>query len=208
MASNAFPENKNSMNQPPRRMAFFGGSFDPVHPAHVAMAAAAVEQAGLDRVIFLPAAQSPLKLHGPEASGGLRLKMLQAALTDCPWAEVSGWELHRPGPSYSWQTVEHFKAGAPPDTGWFWLMGADQWAQLHRWQRWEHLAAMVTFLVFTRSGVVPDDRPGVRAVFLRGAFPGFSSTQIRAARREGSLWESMVHPGVAAIIRREKLYAS
>ncbi len=195
------------MSQPPRRIALYGGSFDPVHPAHVAIARAAMDQAGLARMIFLPAAQSPLKDHGPEALGPLRLEMLRAALTDCPWAEVSDWELHRPGPSYSWQTVEHFREAAAAGTEWFWLMGVDQWEQLPRWQRWEHLATMVTFLVFTRSGIVPQPRPGVKAVFLAGEFTG-SSTEVRAARREGGDWEALVDPAVAAIIRREDLYSA
>ena len=195
------------MSQPARRIALFGGSFDPVHPAHLAIARAAVKQAGLDFVIFLPAAQSPLKDHGPEASGLLRGEMLHAALTDCPWAEVSDWELHQPGPSYSWQTVEHFLRSAAPDTTWFWLMGVDQWDQLPRWQRWELFAGLVVFLVFTRKGIVPQPRVGVRAVFLSGEFAG-SSTQVRAARREGRAWEALVDPAVAEIIRREGLYAA
>ena len=193
------------MSQPTRRRAFFGGSFDPVHPAHVAIARAAVLQASLDSVIFLPAAQSPLKDHGPEASGPHRLEMLGLALADCPWAEVSDWELHRPGPSYSWQTVEHFQQLAGEDTEWFWLMGVDQWAQLPRWQRWEHLAGLVTFLIFTRDGIVPQPRLGVNSMILSGEFAG-SSTSVRSARQEGRAWEALVQPAVAAVIRKERLY--
>lgn len=194
------------MNPPPRRIALYGGSFDPVHPAHVAIAEAAVQQVGLDRVIFLPAAQSPLKDHGPVAAGPLRLQMLHAALADCPWAEVSAWELTRPGPSWSWETVEHFRQSFPENVECFWVMGVDQWDQLPRWRRWEHLATLVTFLVFTRSGIAPQPRKGVEAVFLTGEFTG-SSTDIRTAVREGRGWEVMLHPDVAEIIRREELYS-
>jgi len=193
------------MSPLPRRCAFYGGSFDPVHPAHVTVARTAVVQAGLDRVIFLPAAQSPLKADRPEASGADRVEMLRVALAGCPWAEVSDWELHRPGPSFSWQTVEHFQEHAGGDTEWFWLMGVDQWEQLPRWQRWEYLAGLVTFLVFTRGGSAPRPRPGVRAIFLSGEFHG-SSTAVRAACREGGAWEDLVLPAVAAVIRREGLY--
>ena len=194
------------MNPPPRRIALYGGSFDPVHPAHVAIAEAAVQQVGLDRVIFLPAAQSPLKDHGPVAAGPLRLQMLHAVLADCPWAEVSAWELTRPGPSWSWETVEHFRQSFPENVECFWVMGVDQWDQLPRWRRWEHLATLVTFLVFTRSGIAPQPREGVEAVFLTGEFTG-SSTDIRTAVREGRGWEVMLHPDVAEIIRREELYS-
>lgn len=193
------------MDSPSRRVALYGGSFDPVHPAHVAVARAAVEQAGLDRVIFLPAAQSPLKSRGPQASGALRVEMLRAALTDFPQTEVSDWELHRPGPSYSWQTAAHFLMQGAEDTSWFWLMGVDQWRQLERWQNWEQLADTVTFLVFTRDGIVPQARENVRAVFLTGEFTG-SSTEVRETVRQGGSWESLVAPGVADVIRREGLY--
>ena len=199
-------EHETGMNQPPHRVALYGGSFDPVHPAHAAIARAAQVQAGLDRVIFLPASQSPLKAHGPEASGALRMEMLRFALADEPWAEVSDWELGREGPSYSWETVEHFREAAGTDTDWCWLMGVDQWAQLHRWQRWEHLAGMVTFLVFSRGGVVPQPRLGEKAQFLKGEFPG-SSTEVRAARKDGRTWQHLVHPGVCEVICREDLYA-
>lgn len=193
------------MNPPRRRIALYGGSFDPVHPAHIAVARAAVAQAGLDRVVFLPSGQSPLKTHGPEAPGPVRVEMLQAALAQAPWAEVSDWELHRPGPSYSWQTAAHFCGRGGAGTEWFWLMGVDQWQQLERWQKWAHLAELVTFLVFTRDGSVPQPREGVRAVFLTGEFGG-SSTQIRQLRRRGGAWEKLVEPAVAAVIKREGLY--
>ncbi len=194
------------MSELPRRIALFGGSFDPVHVAHLAIARAAVAQARLDRVIFLPAAQSPLKGHGPVAPGRLRAEMLRVVLADLPWAEVDEWELGQPGPSYSWQTTAHFRDEAREETEWFWLMGADQWEALPRWQHWDRLAGWVTFLVFARSGQAPQPREGVRAIFLSGEFAG-SSTAVRRARREGGAWEALVDARVAAVIRREKLYA-
>ncbi len=200
---------KGRVMKPACRAALFGGSFDPVHPGHIAVAQAAVAQADLDRVIFLPAARSPLKRQGPEASGPLRVEMLCAALAGMPWAEISGWELERKGASYSWQTVEHFQSTATEEgrpVEWFWLMGADQWEQLDRWKRWEQIAGAVTFLVFQRDGVTPSPRPGVRAVFLKGEFPG-SSTALREARRTGGAWSEMLHPGVAAVVEREGLYS-
>jgi nicotinate-nucleotide adenylyltransferase len=183
----------------------FGGSFDPVHPGHVAIARAAVEQVGLDEVVFLPAAQSPLKAHGPQAGGRLRVEMLEAALAGMAWARVCDWELSRPGPSYSWQTARHFRETGGADMRYFWLMGVDQWEQLERWQHWERLAAGVTFLVFTREGRVPQRRAGVEAVFLTGEFAG-SSTAVRETIRQGGDWKKLLHPDVAAVVAREGLY--
>lgn len=189
-----------------QRIALFGGSFDPVHNAHLSIARAAVEQAGLDRVIFLPAAQSPLKKTGPSASAEQRLEMLRAAAAGMDWAEVSDWELTQSnGPSYSWKTVDHFRNEVPEPSDWFWLMGWDQWQALERWSRWEYLASMVTFLVFGRDGAEPVSRPGVRAQFLPGQFHG-SSTEVRNRLSQGGAVADLIPPGVEAIIRREGLY--
>ncbi|MES2706498.1 MAG: nicotinate (nicotinamide) nucleotide adenylyltransferase [Verrucomicrobiota bacterium] len=193
------------MNTHKERIAFFGGSFDPVHCGHIAIAQAAVNQSALDRVIFLPAARSPLKHHGPRAGGELRLEMLRSATEGLPWAEVNGWELFRPAPSYSWQTVEYFTSRNRTPSEWFWLMGTDQWEALEKWSRWEHLASMVTFLVFGRDGGKPLQRSGVRAQFLKGQFHG-SSTAIRSEIEAGRGIEGLVPPGVEKIIARNKLY--
>ena len=193
------------MRKTPRRVALFGGSFDPVHLGHVAIARAAVAQAGLDRVIFLPARQSPLKSVGPEASGAMREEMLRAALAGEGWAEISDWELERPGPSYSWEAAQHFREAGEADQEWYWLMGVDQWEVLEKWVRWEALANGVIFLVFGREGRAGRPREGVRAQFLEGEFGG-SSSEVRARIRGGGAWWGLVGEGVAAVIRRAGLY--
>lgn len=194
------------MSELVRRIGLFGGSFDPVHRAHVAVAKEAVRQAALDRMIFLPAAQSPLKSHGPVASGTVRMEMLRAVVGSEPRMEISDWELRQPGPSYSWQTVEHFRKVLGPATELFWLMGADQWAQLERWRRLDYLIAGVTFLVFSRDGVRPEPKAGSRFLFLEGSFQG-SSTEVRQARDQGGeQWKRNLEPKVVEIIERERLY--
>ncbi len=193
------------MSKARQRVALFGGSFDPVHVGHVAVARAAVAQAGLDRVIFLPARQSPLKERGPEASGEWRAAMLRAALGGEEWAEVSDWELGRPGPSYSWETAAHYRQVGGESWELYWLMGADQWEELERWVRWEELAGTVIFLVFGREGRELRKREGVRAVFLEGTFGG-SSTEVRAACRSGGGWRDLVDARVAEVMERAGLY--
>ncbi|MDB6132626.1 MAG: nicotinate (nicotinamide) nucleotide adenylyltransferase [Verrucomicrobiales bacterium] len=188
-----------------KRVALFGGSFDPIHHGHLAIAGAAVRQASLDQVIFLPAARSPFKDRGPVADGELRMAMLKAAAAGLPWASASGWELPRPVPSYSWQAAEHFTREVDPRAEWFWLMGADQWQALGRWNRWEHLAGMVTFLIFGRDGQQPPPRPGVRARFLNGEFTG-SSTEIRSRLACGQGIAGLVPPAVERIILESGVY--
>ncbi len=159
-------------------IALFGGSFDPPHLGHLAIARAAMEQAGLDRVIFLPCRQSPHKAQSPGASGEQRLEMLRLATEEWAWAEVSAYETGRPPPSYSWQTAENF-AREYKGAKLYWLMGADQWAGISKWARPERLGELLTFIVFPRSRVHPTPRENMRAIFLDGEFH-VSSTAARA----------------------------
>jgi nicotinate-nucleotide adenylyltransferase len=186
------------------RLALFGGSFDPPHRAHLAIAAAAVEQCALERVIFIPCQVSPLKGRQPAAPGAHRLAMLRLAVAGLPWAEVSDWELARPGPSYSWQTAEHF-AALYPQAALHWLMGADQWESLERWARPDFLREHLTFIVFAREGIAPQPRPGWRAHFLEGAWPG-SSTEARALLAAGQSAAALLPATVEEYAVRERLY--
>lgn len=186
------------------RIGLFGGSFDPPHCGHLAIAQAAVEHCGLSKVVFVPCRQSPLKGKSPGASGAARLAMLRLATQGHPCAEVSDWELSRPGPSYSWQTAEHFAAEFP-DAGLFWIMGADQWGDLERWARPEFLRDHLTFIVFAREGVQPQPRPGWRAVFLPGEYAG-SSTEVRRLLAAGEPAGHLLPPEVGAFAIRERLY--
>lgn len=165
------------------KTCLFGGSFDPIHSGHLTIARAAVRQACLDRVVFLPAACSPFKPDGnfmftPEA----RIRMLQAATADLPWAEVSDLDLRMPPPSWSWRLVEAWKQ-AHPDDSLFWLMGSDQWDLLHKWGRYDYLIRHLTFIVFHRQ-TPPHPREGVRSLFIPGDHPA-SSSFIREALKLG-----------------------
>ena len=145
----------------------------------------------MEHVIFLPAARSPHKADGPSATPEERLLMLRRATAGRPGLEVSDWEITRQPPNYSWQTAERFVNAGPPDTEWFWLMGADQWDALDRWSRPDYLASLVTFLVFARDGTAPKERQGVRSLFLKGEFAG-SSTEARRSLAAGGSAEGLI----------------
>ena len=186
------------------KRALFGGTFDPPHLAHLHLAQAAVDAVGLDEVIFLPCRQSPHKTGQPQASGADRLAMLRLATAAFPWAMVSDWELHRPPPSYSWQTAEHFAALAP-GAPLYWILGQDQWQALPRWNRPERLAEVLTFLVLGRDDVEPELLPGFRAIFLSGQQPG-SSTDLRKRLAEGGEMSAFLDPKVTDYLRAHRLY--
>ena len=186
------------------RIALFGGSFDPPHLAHLAIAQAAVEQCGLERVFFIPCQVSPLKNRRPGASGPQRMEMLRLATSALPWAEVDGCELARPGPSYSWETADLFSHRFP-GAELHWLMGADQWAALESWARPDLLRQNLTFIVFSRDGKRPAPRPGWRACFLAGEWQG-SSTEAREMLAAKKSAASLLPPVVENYAISQGLY--
>ena len=103
--------------------------------------------------------------------------MLHAAVEGWPAAEVSELDLSMTPPSWSWRLVEAWLEQSPEEEL-FWLLGTDEWEQLHRWARPDYLAEHLTFAVYSR-GAKPQRRPGVRAVFLSGPVYDVSSSEIR-----------------------------
>lgn len=196
------------------RTGIFGGSFDPPHSAHLALARAACEALRLDRIIFVPAAQSPLKNHAPGASPELRLRMLRAALAAFPRAEISDWELSHGGKSWSILTAEHFEEKFPR-ARLFWIFGADQLAQLDKWRDAERLCRKVIFAVMRRDAetlpAVPESlRKVARIVPLTLPPIEMSSTEIREKLAAGKFDElrDCVPPAVLTIIRENQIYKS
>ena len=183
------------------RVCLFGGSFDPVHAGHLAIAEAAREACAPDKVLFLPAACSPFKQERPSMfDSELRLAMLRAATEHLPWAEVSDLDMRLPAPSWSWRVVEAYLAEHPAHEL-YWLLGTDQWELLHLWARPEYLAAHLTFIVCHR-GCAPQPRPGVRACFVRGPEHPAASSAIRAALASGApLPENWLPPAVESMAR-------
>jgi len=190
------------LTAPPKRIALFGGTFDPVHAGHLAMAEQAVVRLGLDEVRFLPCQRSPHKTQREPAPGQHRLEMLRLATAQLPWAVVDDFELATQGPSFSLITAEEM-ARRFPAARLFWLLGADQWAALPRWQNSQRLAELVEFAVFPR-GQPALPRPDFRLHLLDGSHPA-SASAIRG-NPTGVLESAWLHPQVAAYIRRHALY--
>ncbi|MCX6946789.1 MAG: nicotinate (nicotinamide) nucleotide adenylyltransferase [Verrucomicrobia bacterium] len=159
-----------------RRIALFGGSFDPFHLGHFLLGRLAWESLRLDEVIYLPCAQSPLKKFQPVAPAADRLRWLKQGLLGQRWAKVSNWEIGRSGISYSIDTAAHWREMAPA-AKLFWIMGSDQWSVLPDWKDFRKLARWVHFLVFPRP-----ERPKARRGISMSVLPcrfDVSSTEIR-----------------------------
>ncbi len=155
------------------KLGLYGGSFDPIHHGHLIMAREACEQLELDRVIFIPAAISPFKQDSRPAPADVRVEMVRAAIADEARFECSDAEIHRPGPSYSVDTVAEF-ARAQPDAKLYYFIGDDNLPLLHKWHRIEALRALVTFVVLSRDAIPAPD--GMEIVSRR---VDISSTEIR-----------------------------
>jgi nicotinate-nucleotide adenylyltransferase len=183
-----------------KKIAIYGGTFDPVHHAHLILARQAIETLGLDKVILVPAAISPLKKAAPAASGEVRLAMLQAAIKGEPEFEVDKCELLRRPPSYTIHTVEEIRR-RECDAAIYCLIGEDNVKQLARWHRFAELEKMVRFVVLDRSGKQPSH--SYQLIHRR---IDISATEIRRRVAQNESIRYLVPDSVEEIIQREKLY--
>jgi nicotinate-nucleotide adenylyltransferase len=183
-----------------KKIAIYGGTFDPVHHAHLILAREAIETLDLDKVILVPAAISPLKKAAPIASGEVRLEMLQAAIKREPKFDVDGCELLRPPPSYAIDTVEEIRR-RECDVSIYWLIGEDNIEQLPRWHRFAELERMVRFVVLDRTG-----KPPSHSYQLIHRPIDISATEIRRRVAQNESIRYLVPESVEEIIQRKKLY--
>jgi nicotinate-nucleotide adenylyltransferase len=190
------------------KLGLFGGSFDPVHLGHLLVAAAACEEAALDRLFFIPAAQSPFKPQAQPAPAAERLRLLRLALAGDTRAEVDPQEISRGGVSYSIDTVRAYRRNYP-QAELFYLIGADQAGQLGSWREASELARLVQFLIIPRPGETVASLP---APFVGRPLRGFpiavSSSDIRRRIQGGLSIAHLVPATVAEALRNNHLYIS
>lgn len=133
------------------KIAFYGGTFDPVHCGHIAVARSLVDMFSFDVFLFLPAFHAPHKPGTPPASAYHRFAMLTLATRDEPRIGVSTIELDHAAKRYSFDTMSEIN-GRHPDSTNFFVMGADSWQDIRTWHRWEELLLMTNHVVVTRPG--------------------------------------------------------
>jgi nicotinate-nucleotide adenylyltransferase len=188
------------------KLGLFGGSFDPVHLGHLLVARAAVEELGLDRLVFIPAAQSPFKADSRHAPGAERLRWLRLALAGEAGCEVDDSEIRRGGISYTVDTLRDY-AQRFPAAELSYLIGADNVAKLPEWREPAALAGLAEFVVLPRPGQAELAFPApFRGRYLRGFPLGVSSSQIRARVQAGLPVDQLVPPAVAEAIRGGGVY--
>jgi nicotinate-nucleotide adenylyltransferase len=190
-----------------QRIGVFGGSFDPVHNAHLAMARQALEQLQLDELRWVPVGHAWQKARAltPAAQ---REAMLHLAIDGEPRFVLERCELQRAGPSYTLDTLRELQA-ATPGSHWFLLIGQDQYRNLHTWHGIDELLQRVTLAVAQRpdEAAAADDR--VRAapqVALALPPMDISATDVRQRAAAESDISSLVPPAVALYIHQQGLY--
>lgn len=197
------------------RLGLLGGTFNPVHWGHLAVAAAAQEARGLDRVVWIPAGDPPHKPDTDLAPQEHRLAMVLLATAGEPGFTVSRLELDRPGPSYTLDTLRHFRRlGFSPDRLFF-ITGTDAMREFLTWHRPEEVIEQARFLVAERPGcpfaslaeVLPE-RYLARMERLPAPEMEISSTDIRRRLAAGESVQYLLPEPVAAYIREHGLYGT
>lgn len=190
------------------RLGILGGTFDPPHIGHLLAAYAAVEALKLDGVVFVPAAEQPLKRGREAAPAEHRLRMTQLMAGDDPRLSVDAIEVERGGLSFTVDTMRAYRA-ARPDTELHLLLGEDAAALLPQWREVAALGALVRVVVLTRDGE-PGEEPalpaGMHGQRLRSRRLEISSTEIRSRARAGLPVRGFVTDAVAAYIAEHGLY--
>jgi nicotinate-nucleotide adenylyltransferase len=203
-----------------RRIALFGGTFDPIHVGHTTVAEAAAQQIGAEKVIFIPAKISPLKGFFPFASDTDRFRMIELAIASHEVFAVSDGELKRPAPSYTLDTVRQFQRDYGPGTRIHWLIGADGVGDLVHWHKIQELIDACYLTTMRRPGYPAPDFDRFEPLWgpqrivklkenvIETPLVDISSTDVRRRLAAGEDVAGMLHPDVIRYIRVHKLYGN
>ena len=166
-----------------KKVAIFGGSFNPIHTGHIALAQAVQQQCGLDEVWLMVSPQNPLKRNDADLlDDSLRFEMAQKALEGVEGVKACDYEFHLPKPSYTWNTLQHLTKDYP-DYTFTLLIGGDNWAHFQRWRHWKDILWHHDVIVYPR-----DEYQGTISVPLLNV----SSTEIRKRVRAGQSISGLV----------------
>ena len=196
-----------------KKIGIFGGTFNPVHIEHVALAKSAILELGLDKLIVMPTYLSPHKENSP-APAQDRINMLKIAFSGVQKVEISDFEILKQGKSYTYQTVEHFSQDK--DVKLYFIVGGDMLVNFKTWRYPERILKCCTLAVFSRENFFVDyekEREYFRKTFcsnfvqLNYTGQDYSSTKIRTYAKLGLSLDGLTPNGVEEYIRDNKVYA-
>jgi nicotinate-nucleotide adenylyltransferase len=199
------------------RIGVLGGTFDPVHRGHVEIARRAMEEAALERVIFIPAAQPRLKSGEPSASPQQRLEMLRLAVEGVPGFEVSDVELRRSGPTLTVETLGELREGQEDGRELFFILGLDALARFDQWVEPGRVVGLARLLAVSRPGYAGFDWPGFyarnpyavgRVDCIDSTAIDISASELRQRLASGASVSGLLPKAVERYIRQRGLYGA
>ncbi|MBR4367704.1 MAG: nicotinate-nucleotide adenylyltransferase [Prevotella sp.] len=188
------------------KTGIYGGSFNPIHNGHIALAKAFLRQAALDEVWFVVSPQNPFKVNDHLLDDRWRLRLTKAALQGETRLMASDYEFHLPKPSYMWHTLQSMSC-VYPDREFTLLIGGDNWTTFHRWYHADDILSHYSLAVYPRKDNPIDTAtlpPNVQ--LINAELLDISSTEVRHRITKGQDISHLVPPRVAELITKNHLY--
>ena len=179
-----------------KKTGIFGGSFNPIHCGHIALAKEILRQTDLDEIWLMVSPQNPLKQQDDLLDDHLRFELAQKALANVEGIKASDYEFHLPKPSYTWHTLQRLRQDFP-DREFVLVIGGDNWQHFQRWYHWKDILRHHQVVVYPREG---------QAGTIQAELLPVSSTEIRERVKQGESIEGLVPSAVMDDVRR--LYAA
>jgi nicotinate-nucleotide adenylyltransferase len=199
-----------------KRIGIMGGTFNPIHKGHLALAAAAKEQFALDRIVFIPSGNPPHKKAGEVLDKELRFKMVKLAIKGIADYNASRIELDRPGFSYAVDTFNTLRKKYGKSAKLFYIMGLDSINEILEWRKPLELFKLCEFIVGTRPGTrirtfrrlvkFPPLQKEVDKLHLMELKENISASDIRQRLKAGRPVDGLLPARIAGFIKRKKLY--
>ena len=195
------------------KLGIIGGTFDPIHLAHLYIAQEAKKTLKLDKIIFMPAGSQPLKMDKEVTEASLRFSMVKEAIEGRDGFEVSDYEIKKEGMSYTFETLEHF---SKRDRDIYFIIGADCLINLEKWKGVERIFQLCKLVVFNRPGYSYDsllkykdylqEKYRGEIIILNLAELDISSTDIREAISLGEDIDKLIPKKVIEVIKKKNIY--
>ncbi len=202
-----------------KRCGIIGGTFDPIHYAHLYIAYEAKEQLNLDEVIFMPAGKQPFKVNNIITDSKLRYDMVKTAIETYDEFSVSNYEIEKGGISFTYETLEYLKEKSAADNEekkLFFISGADCLINIEKWKEVEKIFSLCTLVVFSRDKIrkeemlerkqIIEEKYNGNIIILDLKQLEISSTEIRDRVNKHKRIDFFVPPKVAEIIYEKRLY--
>ena len=196
-----------------KKIGLFGGTFDPPHTGHTALAKATLLNFSLDKIIFIPAGNPPHKTQKRVSDKTHRFEMVKMAIKGEPNFSISDFDIKNEKPNYSYLTIEHFKNEYPDDEIFF-IVGADSYRDFPKWKNFPDILSLCTFIVLNRNDADLGEYfkkyceiyPEHKALFSDDFSYDVSSTELREKIKSGENCKNLLPDGVYEYIKKHKLY--